>query len=111
VPTHDRVDGLLTDRTDGLITGHGFRILREESVRQASDGLSSTASCSRRFPQSALPAVRPHDRGVPERTHLLGLILEHLTLPGVLDGVLPGVSVPDGLVERIVTAIVPDPGA
>ncbi|MEU9190887.1 TetR family transcriptional regulator [Streptomyces sp. NPDC048484] len=42
---------------------------------------------------------------------MLGLILEHLTLPGVLDGVLPGVSVPDGLVERIVTAIVPAPGA
>lgn len=39
---------------------------------------------------------------------MLGLILEHLTLPGVLDGVLPGVSVPDGLVERIVATIVPD---
>ncbi|MFD0305174.1 TetR/AcrR family transcriptional regulator [Streptomyces sp. NPDC127119] len=38
---------------------------------------------------------------------MLGLILEHLTLPGVLDGVLPGVSVPDGLVERIVNTIVP----
>lgn len=38
---------------------------------------------------------------------MLGLILEHLTLPGVLDGVLNGVSVPDGLVERIVTTIVP----
>src|SRR5690606_17437644 len=36
------------------------------------------------------------------------LIVEHLTLPGVLDGVLPGVSVPDGLVDRIVAAIVPD---
>ncbi|MFH8464714.1 TetR/AcrR family transcriptional regulator [Streptomyces sp. NPDC017991] len=40
---------------------------------------------------------------------MLGLILEHLTLPGVLDGVLPGVSVPDGLVERIVDTIVPRP--
>ncbi|MDQ1036212.1 DNA-binding transcriptional regulator YbjK [Streptomyces sp. V3I8] len=40
---------------------------------------------------------------------MLGLILEHLTLPGVLDGVLPGVTVPDGLVERIVTTIVPHP--
>ncbi|WP_406725555.1 TetR family transcriptional regulator [Streptomyces sp. GD-15H] len=39
---------------------------------------------------------------------MLGLILEHLTLPGVLDGVLPGVSVPDGLVERIVATIVPE---
>lgn len=39
---------------------------------------------------------------------MLGLIVEHLTLPGVLDGVLPGVSVPDGLVDRIVAAIVPD---
>jgi hypothetical protein len=39
---------------------------------------------------------------------MLGLLLEHLTLPGVLEGVLPGVSVPDGLVERIVTTIVPD---
>ncbi|MFE7072080.1 TetR/AcrR family transcriptional regulator [Streptomyces sp. NPDC057620] len=38
---------------------------------------------------------------------MLGLILEHLTLPGVLDGALPGVSVPDGLVERIVDTIVP----
>ncbi|PSM38420.1 TetR family transcriptional regulator [Streptomyces dioscori] len=38
---------------------------------------------------------------------MLGLILEHLTLPGVLNGVLPGVSVPDDLVERIVDTIVP----
>ncbi|MEU8867315.1 TetR/AcrR family transcriptional regulator [Streptomyces umbrinus] len=40
---------------------------------------------------------------------MLGLILEHLTLPGVLEGVLPGVTVPDGLVERIVATIVPEP--
>ncbi|MFI5674959.1 TetR/AcrR family transcriptional regulator [Streptomyces cellulosae] len=39
---------------------------------------------------------------------MLGLLLEHLTLPGVLDGVLPGVSVPDGLVERIVATVVPE---
>ncbi|WP_405588854.1 TetR/AcrR family transcriptional regulator [Streptomyces sp. NBC_01092] len=39
---------------------------------------------------------------------MLGLLLEHLTLPDVLDGVLPGVSVPDGLVERIAATIVPD---
>src|SRR5690349_1022738 len=39
---------------------------------------------------------------------MLGLILEHLTLPGVLDGVLPGVGVPDGLVERIVATVVPE---
>ncbi|MFI6930582.1 TetR/AcrR family transcriptional regulator [Streptomyces sp. NPDC050287] len=39
---------------------------------------------------------------------MLGLILEHLTLPGVLDGVLSGVSVPDGLVERIVATVVPE---
>ncbi|MGW2743344.1 TetR/AcrR family transcriptional regulator [Streptomyces sp. NPDC001450] len=39
---------------------------------------------------------------------MLGLILEHLTLPGVLDGVLDGVSVPEGLVDRIVTTIVPE---
>ncbi|MFI6489978.1 TetR/AcrR family transcriptional regulator [Streptomyces sp. NPDC050564] len=38
---------------------------------------------------------------------VLGLLLEHLTLPGVLDGVLPGVAVPDDLLERIVTTIVP----
>ncbi|MFF7274057.1 TetR family transcriptional regulator [Streptomyces griseorubiginosus] len=38
---------------------------------------------------------------------VLGLLLEHLTLPGVLEGVLPGVGVPDGLVERIVETIVP----
>jgi hypothetical protein len=38
---------------------------------------------------------------------MLGLILEHLTLPGVLDGVLPGVDVPDGLVGRLVETIVP----
>jgi DNA-binding transcriptional regulator YbjK len=39
---------------------------------------------------------------------MLGLVLEHLTLPGVLTGVLPGVSVPDGLVERIVATVVPE---
>ncbi|MFI1353730.1 TetR/AcrR family transcriptional regulator [Streptomyces sp. NPDC020898] len=39
---------------------------------------------------------------------MLGLILEHLTLPDVLDGVLPGVTVPEGLVERIVATVVPD---
>ncbi|MGF0170271.1 TetR/AcrR family transcriptional regulator [Streptomyces sp. Marseille-Q5077] len=39
---------------------------------------------------------------------VLGLLLEHLTLPDVLDGVLPGVGVPDGLVERIVATIVPE---
>ncbi|MBC7273934.1 MAG: TetR family transcriptional regulator [Streptomyces sp.] len=39
---------------------------------------------------------------------MLGLIVEHLTLPGVLDGVLPGTGVPEGLVERIVTAVVPE---
>ena len=38
---------------------------------------------------------------------MLGLILEQVTLPGVLDGVLPGTEVPDGLVERIVAAVVP----
>ncbi|MFI8530185.1 TetR/AcrR family transcriptional regulator [Streptomyces aquilus] len=38
---------------------------------------------------------------------MLGLILEHLTLPGVLDGVLPGVGVPEGLVERVVARVVP----
>ncbi|EGX61438.1 TetR family transcriptional regulator [Streptomyces zinciresistens K42] len=38
---------------------------------------------------------------------MLGLILEHLTLPGALDGVLPGVEIPDGLVERIAATIVP----
>ncbi|MFF4501895.1 TetR/AcrR family transcriptional regulator [Streptomyces sp. NPDC001401] len=39
---------------------------------------------------------------------MLGLVLEHRTLPDVLDGVLPGVGVPQGLVERIVTAVVPE---
>ncbi|WP_031479502.1 TetR/AcrR family transcriptional regulator [Streptomyces bicolor] len=39
---------------------------------------------------------------------MLGLLLENLTLPEVLDGVLPGVEVPDGLVERIVATIVPE---
>ncbi|MFF7166254.1 TetR/AcrR family transcriptional regulator [Streptomyces sp. NPDC008086] len=38
---------------------------------------------------------------------MLGLLLEHLTLPDVLEGVLPGVSVPEGLVERIAETIVP----
>ena len=42
---------------------------------------------------------------------VLGLLLEHLTLPGVLEGVLPGVAVPDGLIERIVDTIVPAPRA
>ncbi|MDX3577609.1 TetR/AcrR family transcriptional regulator [Streptomyces sp. FL07-04A] len=39
---------------------------------------------------------------------MLGLLLEHLTLPAVLDGVLPGVSVPDGLIDRIVATVVPE---
>ncbi|WP_405648420.1 TetR/AcrR family transcriptional regulator [Streptomyces sp. NBC_00019] len=39
---------------------------------------------------------------------MLGLILEHLTLPGVLDGALPGVGVPEGMVERVVGAVVPE---
>ncbi|MFI6012015.1 TetR/AcrR family transcriptional regulator [Streptomyces sp. NPDC051243] len=39
---------------------------------------------------------------------MLGLLVEHLTLPEVLDGVLPGVDVPDGLVERIVATVVPE---
>ncbi len=39
---------------------------------------------------------------------MLGLILEHLMLPGVLDGVLPGVGVPEGLVERIVATVAPE---
>ncbi|MFI0237420.1 TetR/AcrR family transcriptional regulator [Streptomyces sp. NPDC016845] len=38
---------------------------------------------------------------------MLGLILEHLTMPGMLDGAIPGVSVPDGIVERLVERIVP----
>ncbi|MFD9399733.1 TetR/AcrR family transcriptional regulator [Streptomyces sp. NPDC060011] len=41
---------------------------------------------------------------------VLGLLLEHLTLPGVLDDALPGVAVPDGLLETIVTTIVPEDG-
>lgn len=39
---------------------------------------------------------------------MLGLLVEHLTLPGVLDGVLAGAAVPDDLLERIVTTIVPE---
>jgi len=39
---------------------------------------------------------------------MLGLLLEHLTLPDVLDGVLPGVSIPDGLVERITATVLPE---
>ncbi|MGV9291047.1 TetR/AcrR family transcriptional regulator [Streptomyces sp. NPDC003719] len=39
---------------------------------------------------------------------MLGLILEHLTLPDVLTGVLPTTDVPDGLVERIVATVVPE---
>ncbi|MDQ0763809.1 TetR/AcrR family transcriptional regulator [Streptomyces canus] len=38
---------------------------------------------------------------------MLGLLLEHLTLPGVLEDALPGTGVPDALVERIVETIVP----
>ncbi|MFF7374483.1 TetR/AcrR family transcriptional regulator [Streptomyces massasporeus] len=41
---------------------------------------------------------------------MLGLLLEHLTLPGVLDGALPGVGVPEGLVERIVATVLPEEG-
>ncbi|MFD7814331.1 TetR/AcrR family transcriptional regulator [Streptomyces sp. NPDC059785] len=39
---------------------------------------------------------------------MLGLLLEHLTLPGVLDGVLPGITVPDALVDLIVATVVPE---
>ncbi|MGY0018595.1 TetR/AcrR family transcriptional regulator [Streptomyces sp. YJ-C3] len=39
---------------------------------------------------------------------MLGLILEHLTMPGMLDGAIPGVSVPEGVVERLVERIVPE---
>ncbi|MFF6806731.1 TetR family transcriptional regulator [Streptomyces sp. NPDC012616] len=39
---------------------------------------------------------------------MLGLLLEHLTLPAVLEGVLPGVSVPEGLIDHIVAAVVPE---
>ncbi|MEU3662357.1 TetR family transcriptional regulator [Streptomyces sp. NPDC032940] len=39
---------------------------------------------------------------------MLGLILEHLTLPDVLNGLLPTVDVPDALVERIVATVVPE---
>ncbi|KOG38156.1 TetR/AcrR family transcriptional regulator [Streptomyces resistomycificus] len=39
---------------------------------------------------------------------MLGLILEHLTLPGVLEDVIPGLSVPEGLVEQIVRTVVPE---
>ncbi|MFI6879582.1 TetR/AcrR family transcriptional regulator [Streptomyces sp. NPDC050400] len=42
---------------------------------------------------------------------MLGLILEHLTMPGMLDDAIPGVSVPDGVVERLVERIVPHGGA
>ncbi|MGW6546237.1 TetR/AcrR family transcriptional regulator [Streptomyces massasporeus] len=41
---------------------------------------------------------------------MLGVLLEHLTLPGGLDGALPGVGVPDGLVERIVATVLPEEG-
>lgn len=37
----------------------------------------------------------------------LGLILETLTMPGMLEGAIPGVSVPEGVVERLVERIVP----
>ncbi|MDX2827264.1 TetR family transcriptional regulator [Streptomyces ipomoeae] len=39
---------------------------------------------------------------------MLGLLLEHLTLPEVLNNALPGITTPDDLVERIVTTIVPE---
>ncbi|MGW2446983.1 TetR/AcrR family transcriptional regulator [Streptomyces sp. NPDC001675] len=39
---------------------------------------------------------------------MLGLLLEHLTLPGVLDGALEGATVPEGLVDRIVRTVVPE---
>ncbi|WP_405895383.1 TetR family transcriptional regulator [Streptomyces sp. NBC_00104] len=37
-----------------------------------------------------------------------GLLLEHLTLPDVLDDALPGVTAPEGLMERVVRTIVPE---
>ncbi|MFJ8820593.1 TetR/AcrR family transcriptional regulator [Streptomyces sp. NPDC102467] len=39
---------------------------------------------------------------------MLGLILEELTMPGMLEGAIPGVRVPDGVVDRLVERIVPD---
>ena len=38
---------------------------------------------------------------------VLGLLLEHLTLPDVLTGIVPGTDLPDALLERIVNTIVP----
>ncbi|MFJ4710689.1 TetR/AcrR family transcriptional regulator [Streptomyces sp. NPDC088785] len=38
---------------------------------------------------------------------MLGLILEELTMPGMLDGAIPGASVPDGVVARLVERILP----
>ncbi|WP_353944664.1 TetR family transcriptional regulator [Streptomyces sp. HUAS MG91] len=56
--------------------------------------------------QSELP-------GGPEEVTLLylgmrGLILEHLTMPGLLDGAIPGAKVPDDLVTRLVERILPE---
>ncbi|MFI7384200.1 TetR/AcrR family transcriptional regulator [Streptomyces sp. NPDC049813] len=39
---------------------------------------------------------------------MLGLILDHLTMPGMLDGAIPGVHVPDGVVERLVARLIPE---
>ncbi|BBC33059.1 hypothetical protein SGFS_043530 [Streptomyces graminofaciens] len=39
---------------------------------------------------------------------VLGLLLEHLTLPDVLTGIVPDADVPDALLERIVNTIVPE---
>jgi DNA-binding transcriptional regulator YbjK len=39
---------------------------------------------------------------------MLGLILEHLTMPGLLDGAIPGVKVPEDVVTRLVERIIPE---
>ncbi|MYT75861.1 MULTISPECIES: TetR/AcrR family transcriptional regulator [unclassified Streptomyces] len=51
--------------------------------------------------------------GGPEEVTLLylgmqGLILEHLTMPGLLDGAIPGAKVPEDVVTRLVERIIPE---
>ncbi|WP_406374444.1 TetR family transcriptional regulator [Streptomyces sp. NBC_00647] len=87
--------------------------MRLEATRRPSLRTSYTASVRGDLDQ----AMEFHrDAGLPGGDEtvvvlylaVLGLLLEHLTLPGVLDETLPGVAVPDALLERIVTTIVPE---
>ncbi|MEU7060444.1 TetR/AcrR family transcriptional regulator [Streptomyces sp. NPDC046197] len=106
---HDLLARATRDRTDHL----ALLETRLEATRRP----ELRASCTRSVRGDLEEAMEFHRAaGLPGGDEtvtvlylaMLGLILEHRTLPGVLDGVLPGVEIPEGLVGRIVARIVPE---